>query len=165
MADWELLYPGRFLNKVSLEVPKVIRIVEVTQTMLTTLKKGKEVEELKVVVKYKAADGEGEIPWNKTNAALTAYALDERDADKWVGHRVTVMHDPSIMFGIEKLGGIRVCGSPEMKATKRVEIKRPRRKNPEVYTLTPTDKKGAVKQPEEPAPLDLEAPIEEAVQS
>lgn len=159
MADWELLYPGRFLNKLSLVVPKVIRITAVDKTMLTTVKKGKEVEEEKVVIKYKAADGEGEIPWNKTNAALTAFALDERDSDKWIGRLVTVHHDPNVAFGGEKLGGIRVCGSPEMKATKRVEIKRPRRKNPEVYTLTPTDMKGApvavgsaAKKAETPAP-------------
>lgn len=162
MADWELLYPGRFLNKVALVVPKVIRITDVTQTMLTTLKKGKEVEELKVVIKYRDSEGEGEIPWNKTNAALTAYALEERDVSKWANHLITVMHDPNVMFGGEKLGGIRVCGSPEMKAVKRVEIKRPRRSKPEVYTLTPTDKNGAPIAGKKPAPtetpIDLDGP-------
>jgi hypothetical protein len=78
VADYEALYPGRFLKKETLAAPKVIRILSVNVTQL----EGEKGIEPKVVVKYKAADGEGEIVWCKTNAALTVEVLDERDADK-----------------------------------------------------------------------------------
>jgi hypothetical protein len=138
MADYETLYPGRFLKKEVLAAPKVIRILSVTKTDL----EGERGIESKVVVKYKAADGEGEAIWNKTNAALAAIALNERDYEKWVGRLITIHNNPNVDLKGQCVGGIRVCGSPEMKAPKRVEIKRPRRKNPEVYQLSPTDKQG-----------------------
>lgn len=164
MPDYAVLYPGRFLSKEALPAPKVIRVVKVT---VTSLENDKGSMEQKVVLSYKAQDGEGEIVWCKTNAMLTSEALGERDYDKWAGRLITIGNNPNVDFGGKKVGGIRVCGSPEMTAPKKVSIKRPRRKNPEVYMLTPTDKKG---QPvttkteastEEP-PLDLDAPVDEA---
>ena len=162
MPDYETLYPGRFLKKEVLAAPKVIRIMEVIRAELEN-EKGK--IEQKTTIKYKAADGDGEIVWCKTNAALLAVAIDERDYEKWKGHLVTIFHDPSVAFGGKKLGGIRVYGSPEMKAPKRVEIKRPRRSKPEVYNLVPTDNRGVARQasaPAEPAPapapVDMDAP-------
>lgn len=141
MADYSVLYPGRFLKKESLPAPKVIRIVAINTSVL----EGEKGAEQKVVLKYKAADGEGEIVWNKTNAALTAAVLDERDYDKWIGRLLTIYNNPTIDLAGKKVGGIRVFGSPEMKAPKTIEIKRPRRKKGEVYELVPTDMKGKTK--------------------
>lgn len=138
MPDYEALYPGRFLKGRALEAPKVIRIVSVAATDL----EGEDGTKAKAVLKYKAADGDGEIVWCKTNAALTAAALGERDFTKWPGHLVTIYFDPSVRFGAETTGGIRVMGSPELKSAKEVEIKRPRRKKPDVFRLVPTDKNG-----------------------
>lgn len=139
MADYETLYPGRFLKKECLAAPKVIRIVAVTTAELEN-EKGR--MEQKVTVKYKAADGDGEIVWCKSNAALTAFALGTREYDQWVGKLITIANDPNIKFGGKKVGGIRVVGSPDMKASKRVEIKMPRKSKPDVYDLHPTDMKG-----------------------
>lgn len=146
MPDWAVLYPGRFLEKRTLEAPKTIRIVDVVTTQLET-DKG---IETKVVIKYKDTAGEGEIVWNKTNAALTSMALNERDYTKWKGRLITIMYDPTVKFGAEQLGGIRVCGSPELKRTMTVKLKRPRRKNPEIYRLLPTNMKGETVQTGEP---------------
>jgi hypothetical protein len=138
MPDYSVLYPGRFMKKEALEHPKVIRITDVKQIVL----EGEKGAEGKVVLYYKAADGIGEIVWNKTNAELTWHALGERVTEKWVGRLLTIYNNPNVDLAGKKVGGIRVYGSPEMAAAKTVEVKRPRRKKPEVYPLTPTDMKG-----------------------
>lgn len=152
MADYETLYPGRFLKKEALPSPKVIRITKVTATVL----EGEKGSENKVVLAYKSADGEGEIVWCKTNAALTAHALGEREYDKWIGRYLTIYNNPNVDLGGRKVGGIRVWGSPELKKAITVEIKRPRRKKGEVYRLVPTDKKGNAigAQAEDAPPVD-----------
>lgn len=163
MPDYEALYPGRFLKKETLASPKVIRIMAINVTQL----EGERGIEPKVVVKYKAADGEGEMVFCKTNAALTAEVLDERDYDKWCNRLITIWNNPQVDLKGKKVGGIRVCGSPEMKAPKKVSIKRPRRKNPEVYDLAPTDNKGKPKtnapatEPttDPPPPSDADMPV------
>lgn len=142
MPDFESLYPGRFLKGVTLAAPKTIRIKAVLATEL----EGDDGQgKAKCVLKYKDADGEGEIVWCKTNAHLTAACLDERDFTRWVERLITIHFDPEVRFGKDKPGGIRVLGSPELKQAKRVEIKRPRKKNPDTFTLYPTDGKGNVK--------------------
>lgn len=152
MADYEALYPGRFLKKEMLAAPKTIRIIDIVQTVL----EGEKGAEAKVVLKYRDAAGEGEAVWCKTNAALTAIALNERDAEKWKGRLITIHNNPNVDLAGRKVGGIRVCGSPEMTKPQKVEIKRPRRKKPEVYELAPTGKKAA-------APAETPAPVAEPV--
>jgi hypothetical protein len=139
MPDFKVLYPGRFMAKEALAAPKTIRITKITATVL----EGEKGDENKVVVSYKAADGEGEIVWNKTNALLTAFALGTRDYDQWIGKLLTIYNNPNIDLAGKKVGGIRVFGSPEMKEPLTVEVKRPRRKKGEMYKLVPTDSKGA----------------------
>lgn len=136
MADYETLYPGRFLKKEALPSPKTIRIIDVIATQL----EGEKGIESKVVVKYRDNQGDGEIVWCKTNAALTAIALNEREYEKWKGRLITIYNNPNVDLAGKKVGGIRVYGSPELTEKKRVEIKRPRRKKPEVYELMPTGK-------------------------
>lgn len=153
MADYEALYPGRFLKKETLAAPKTIRILAVTQTQL----EGERGVEPKVTLKYKAADGEGEMVLCKTNAALIAFALGERDVDKWVSRLVTLHNNPNVDLGGKRVGGIRVYGSPEMTAPLKVEIKRPRRKKPEVYHLVPTGKNAS-----KPAPMPEPAAVDDA---
>lgn len=145
MPDWETLYPGRFLKKSDLVGPRTIRITAVKIEALENDTGGKED---KPVINYRDAKGVGEIPWNKTNSKLTEIALGgERDYQKWVGRCITIAHDPSIMFGAEQKGGIRVVGSPELKQGQRVKIKLPRRKKPEVYELYPTNMRGELVKP------------------
>ncbi len=160
MDHYELLYPGRFLKKQALTEPKVIRILEVIATELEN-EKGK--MEQKVTIKYKAADGDGEIVWCKSNAALTAAALDTPYHQQWVGKLLTIHHDPNVRFGGKAVGGVRVFGSPEMTKQIKVEIKMPRKKTPDVYVLVPTDKKGhpiakGAAKPEGAPPLAEEPP-------
>lgn len=161
MPDYETLYPGRFLKKETLAAPKVIRILKIT---VSSLENEKGQMEEKATLSYKAADGDGEMTWPKTNSVLTAIVLGTRDYEEWKGRLITIAHDPTVMFGGKKVGGIRVFGSPEIKTAKKVEIKRPRSKKLDVYHLVPTDMKGEIKQAgaaEEPLDLDAELATED----
>jgi hypothetical protein len=153
MSHYETLYPARFLKKESLPKPKTIRILAITATQL----EGERGVEPKVVLKYKAADGEGEIVLCKTNAKLIEAALGTPEYETWIGHLITIHNNPNVDLKGKKVGGIRVCGSPEMTKTVTVEIKRPRRKNPEIYKLAPTGK-NAPKEPEYTPPAAEEPP-------
>jgi hypothetical protein len=140
--DLETLFPSRFTKGISLERPITIRLMSITGEPL----EGDDGDtKVKAILKYRCATGEAELVLNKTNALLIAACLETRDYTAWSGHTVTIGYDPTVMLGREKVGGIRVVGSPELKKAIRVEIKRPRRKRPEVYTLTPTDKDGRVR--------------------
>ena len=156
MGHFEELYPSRFLKGVTLLQPQTIRIVEVRGQVELEQEKRKKKE--KVVLLYKDGgkhkEKPGEIVWNRTNSALAAAALSEVDPAKWGGRLITIHHDKSVAFGSEKKGGIRVLGSPEMTKSLSVAIKMPRRKNPIIYQLVPTQTKAAAK----PAPAAEEQP-------
>lgn len=163
MPHFESLYPNRFLKGATLERPLTVRIVSVDGEML----EGDTGPKAKAVLKYKTQDASGavvggELVLAKTNAVLIASMLGP-DYKQWAGHLITVSFDPAVMFGSERVGGIRVIGSPELTKTLVVEVKRPRRKRPEKYTLQPTDKRGAVIAPaQEPEPKAEAARGEEA---
>jgi len=155
MGHFEELYPSRFLKGVTLLQPQTIRIVEVRGQVELEQDDGTKKE--KVVLLYKDGgkhkEKPGEIVWNRTNSALAAAALSEVDPAKWGGRLITIHHDKSVAFGAEKKGGIRVLGSPEMTKSLSVAIKMPRRKNPIIYQLVPTQAKSA-----KPAPVAQEQP-------
>ena len=156
MGHFEELYPSRFLKGVTLLQPQTIRIVEVRGQVELEQDDGTKKE--KVVLVYKDGgkhkEKPGEIVWNRTNSALAAAALSEVDPAKWGGRLITIHHDKSVAFGAEKKGGIRVLGSPEMTKSLSVAIKMPRRKNPIIYQLVPTQTKAAAR----PAPAAEEQP-------
>ena len=135
MAHFEELYPNRFLKGVTLSTPKTIRILGFVGEML----EGEDGAKEKAVLRYRDKEGEGEIVWCKTNAILTSKLFGD-DYTQWAGHLVTIWYDPTVALGKEKVGGIRVYGSPEIALEMRVGIKRPRRKKEEVFILRPTGK-------------------------
>lgn len=155
MPDYESLFPGRFLKKTDLAAPTVIKILDVAPAGDTLVeeppknaKKPPKKEKAKGIVVFKYKPGSlgsyvgNEMILNKTNATLIGAALDERDFTKWKDHYITLHDDPTVRWSGEEVGGIRIYGSPEMPKKKRVEIKMPRKTNPEVYDLVPTDANG-----------------------
>lgn len=44
---------------------------------------------------------------NITNGAIIAEITGSENTDDWNGHKIVLFHDPSIMFGPKKVGGIR----------------------------------------------------------
>jgi hypothetical protein len=150
MAHFEDLFPGRFVKSVTLEHPITIRILSIAGDPTLSEEDGKP----KVVLRYRTKSAAGEVTemdavWNKTNSILTAAALDTNDYTQWPGHTITIARDPTVKIGKEVVGGLRVVGSPELKAKKIVEIKR--RKGRERYTLNPTDAQGRVRTAPPPA--------------
>jgi hypothetical protein len=149
VADLDQLFPGRFLKGKTLERPITIRILSMNGEALET-DSGK--KEPKAVLKYQLRGPDGkvldaELVCCKTNALLIAAVVGNRDHTTWGGHTVTLGYDDRVMLGNERVGGIRVVGSPELKAPLRVEVKRPRRRSAEVYLLQPTDAQGRVRAP------------------
>lgn len=166
MPHYDELYPGRFTKAATLEHPITIRILSLGGEQL----EGDDGVKAKGVLRYRTAgpDGkpiEGEAVWCRTNAILTAAALGTDDYKAWANRTITIKNDPTVMFGREAVGGIRVCGSPELKKQIEVKIKRPRRKNPDKYVLHPTDAQGRVRQASAPAPAQGAAPSEPAPNS
>lgn len=159
---YDELWPGRFRKGTTLAQPMTIRIVSLGGEQL----EGDDGVKSKGVLRYRAkgADGgvvEEEIVFCKTNAILTAAILGTPDYTEWPGHLITIHFDPSVAIGKDRVGGIRVFGSPELKKTIKVDVKRPRRKKPETYVLQPTDNAGRVRQaatststPSTPPPMD-----------
>ena len=90
----------------------------------------------------------------KTTAQALA-ALFSSETDKWTGKRVT-LHAEEVQFGKEKMPGIRVRGSPDIKAPVSFELKLPR-KRPKTVTLIPTGGKDAP--PPEPENEEPPEPI------
>ena len=176
MPDFESLFPGRFLKKTDIPKPTTVRIVSVTSSegLLVTEdddegEKRKEKPKGIMCISYSAGSlgtfQGSEVILCKTNAALIAAALGERDFTKWAGHLITLYNCPSVRFGAARTGGIRVYGSPEMKKAITVEIKMPRRKKPEVYELVPTEKpsrsQGQQSAPPPAASADQPPPVDE----
>ena len=149
MGHYEDLYPARFLKGVTLLEPKIVRIV----SMNTDVLEGDKGKEKKAILRYRDDKGDGEMVCCKTNAALIAAMLGPITED-WAGKLITLHFDKTVSLGAEQVGGVRVCGSPGLKQPLKVEIKRPRRKKPEVYVLSPTavQKKATDAPPTAPAP-------------
>lgn len=139
MPHFEELYPSRFLKGVTLARPLTIRIKEFRPEKLED-DKGAMVP--KAILAYVDRNGPGEMVCCKTNAALIA-AIYGPDYKTWVDKLITVHFDPSVRFGSEKPGGIRVLGSPSLAESLTVTIKRPRRKKVETYILQPTGAQAA----------------------
>ena len=146
MADYSVLYPKRFLDSHSLEAPRTIRILSVTGEQL----EGDKGVTLKGVLKYRDASGDGEIVWPITNSILAAAlfgAIDNgdasqpvRDTAKWIGRLITIYRDPEVRFGAEKVGGVRVYGSPDLTRAVTVSVQATRKRRPQSVTLYPTAK-------------------------
>jgi hypothetical protein len=45
---------------------------------------------------------------NTTNLDLICRVTSEDDWDNWAGHKITLFHDPSVMYAGKATGGIRV---------------------------------------------------------
>lgn len=152
MPDFETLYPNRFLKSATLDAPRTVRILDIHGEEL----EGEKGVKLKGVLKFRDASGEGEMVWPKTNSMLAAAlfgAIDNgdpgqpvRDYSKWIGRLITIYRDPEVRFGAEKVGGVRVYGSPELKAPVTVSVQTTRKRKPVSVTLHPTAMPGKAAQ-------------------
>ena len=75
---------------------------------------------------------------NVTNAKYIETMFGSKYPADWVGHQVTLAFDPSVKFGKDTVGGIRVIGSPELDGPLTFDFQENSRKKPRRVTLTPT---------------------------
>lgn len=164
MPDIDELFPGKYVKSADLPNPITIRITSVGGDVL----EGEKGEKFKGIVKYQTRAHDkhykpksddaivtGEWVLARTNALLIAAILGTRDYSKWAGHVITIACDPTVMMMGEKVGGIRVVGSPELSGPIKVEVKL-KKKKPKTYELQKTDAQGRVRQPQKPSspPMD-----------
>jgi len=75
---------------------------------------------------------------NVTNSVCCEHMFGSKFPVDWVGHAVTLIFDPTVKFGKDTVGGIRVKGSPELSNPLTFQFQENSRKKPRQVTLTPT---------------------------
>jgi hypothetical protein len=75
---------------------------------------------------------------NVTNAVYMEHLFGSKFPADWIGKRVTLAFDPTVRFGKETTGGIRVIGSPDIAKPVTFQFQENSRKKPRTVTLRPT---------------------------
>ena len=104
-THWKKLFNPNYLGGYSLEPGKdiVLTIKQVRQEIVTGVG-GKQEE---CVVCY-WQENEKPMILNKTNTDMIAKLLKTPYIEKWPGHRVQIYFDPSVKFGNDTPGGLRI---------------------------------------------------------
>lgn len=138
MLDYKLGFHGAYIAAVELgdttPTYTIARVgIEKVESMKIGDDDGKGKEKDRLIVFFR------EIPrgWllNRTNAECLV-DLWGRDAEQWVGHKVTLFSTP-VRVGPKMEPGIRIKGSPELTSERVVSVKLPRKK-PQPMKLIPT---------------------------
>jgi hypothetical protein len=75
---------------------------------------------------------------NVTNATYIEHLFGSKFPSDWIGRKVTLQFDPSVKFGKDTVGGIRVIGSPDIDKPVTFQFQENSRKKPRTVTLQPT---------------------------
>lgn len=118
MADYETLFPGRFLKSADLaERDAIVTIKSVT---------GEEIEgKAKAIMTFEGT--KKQMVLNRTNAEAVRLMFG-REMKDWIGRKITLtrrmMKDPFGADDAPEVGAIRVKGSPEIDKPMSAEVKR-----------------------------------------
>jgi hypothetical protein len=102
---YELLFPGDYLRGVDL-IEHGDKVVTITAVKLEKLQR-KGSSQVKRTGVVTVAESERRLVLCRTNADTIAKLYGKDTAD-WIGKQVTIYFDPGVMFGPERVGGIRV---------------------------------------------------------
>jgi hypothetical protein len=94
------MFPSNYLSKNDLPAPRVLVMTKVTKEEVWR-KNGKQT----TIVLH--LEGSKPMILNKTNAVMIARSYGA-DSVAWVGKSIEIYHDPNVMLGRERIGGIRV---------------------------------------------------------
>lgn len=103
MPNGELMNPPSTITGVELEKPQLVTIAQVKKEVLT-LPTGEQRE--KPVVYFKEF-GNRPMVCNKVNEDAIVRGLGRKVSD-WIGKQIVIYFDPSVKFGNQTPGGIRV---------------------------------------------------------
>lgn len=119
------------------------RTVVVTDVVLT----GDEKQPL--AVRYEGDDGKPFLPCLTMRKMIAA--IWGKESDSWIGQSLTLFRDPSIKFGPDTPGGVRISHMSGIDKTISVQLLEKRGKR-RTYTIVPlVVEKPVAKQPEKPA--------------
>jgi hypothetical protein len=146
--NWQQRFKGDFISAAELGDRRVtMTIARIASTKMDDEKKKKEVE--KPVMYFKEV--ERGLIYCKTIGHCVAAMFGDND-DKWIGKRITIYNDPTITYGPDTVGGIRIAGSPDIPKALTVRIKFPKKKAFEVPLRPTTMKPADTTTPQQPAP-------------
>lgn len=103
MPHFKKLFPTGFIDESDLPEPKTVTIESVAVEDLQL--PGASTKERRVVVSFVGA--KKRMVLNKTNAKRIAKMHGKKTED-WTGKEVVLWFDPSVKFGRETVGGVRV---------------------------------------------------------
>lgn len=164
--DYRAYFQGEYLNAAELgKATPTVRIIGIKLVDVPVIGKDGDVDEAKTKAKgvlYFEGKKRG-IVLNRTNAQAIA-AMFGLDTDGWMGKRITI-HAVPVKVGNKTEPGIRVMGSPDIKAPVTFELTLPR-KRPVKTTLQVTvlGRNGAAAPPApEPPPAEDPPPPDDSV--
>lgn len=100
MKITDFVNTGEYLKKEDLEKPVLATISGASIEAIGEEKESKLVIHFKEDIKSLVA--------NKTNLQLMAALFQSDDTDNWLGRKIVLYNDPTIMFGGKVVGGVRV---------------------------------------------------------
>jgi hypothetical protein len=95
---------SEYLKKEDFPEPETLTVCEVREEEVTA--PGKE-PKLKVILYFE--ERQKGLVLNLANGAVLELMTGTADPTKWIGTRVRVYHDPSVTFGGQQVGGIRLA--------------------------------------------------------
>lgn len=107
MSHWKLLFPSEYLRKEDLCGKDVTVTIKSVKVETVVGERGK--KEDRPIARIEESDKKWIL--NPTNCELIEKFHKTPDHDQWVGKKVVIWHDPSVMFGGKRVGGIRVKGA------------------------------------------------------
>jgi len=94
---------SKFVKQVDVDPAVLVTIAKFTQENVA---RETEPADMKWVMHF--TDFEKPLVLNQTNIALAAFALSSEETDTWIGQKLVLFNDPSVMFGAERKGGVRI---------------------------------------------------------
>lgn len=95
------MIPSRFLKKEDCPAPLLLTIAKITNEQVD-----KDSDEWKYAMWFQ--EQEKPLLLNSTNIQLCAAILNSDESDDWVGRKVVLYNDPTIMFAGRVTGGLRI---------------------------------------------------------
>lgn len=119
VRDWREYFGGRFVSGPDFTTPKTLTIHHTGDETIEDPDNKKPPQHRLVVYWAEKAK-----PWviSKTDAQCVG-AMFGDDMNGWAGKRVTLQFDTEVMFGRDKVGGVRVKGSPDISEPITVTVK------------------------------------------
>lgn len=145
--DWRALFKGSYLVAVEFGGREPTFMIRGVDTINLEQEDGQ--TKPKAIVFFDDAKGDGYAGCDRgwvlcKTSAMCIAAMFGNETDAWIGKRVT-LYATDVQVGKEKKPGIRVKGSPDIKAPITTSVKLPKKKAFSV-TLTPTVKRTATQQ-------------------